>query len=262
MKNNNQEILKNISEALSLFSEQIISAISTATKVIKEKTISYLQALFEEIPNLSPERKLELEQFCETLLGYGWILFDFLPMDIYHETFDSVDAADKYMEEYCTPENIKKIFETLSSNSYISHEDIANIKKCFNVGAYKACCSLIMTNLEHYILSDYDISDNALLKQPAIQKIKELNKEINDSKFTIFTYLHNYSLYLGLNEVFSDIKDIKNVDDTNFVIPSRHCLQHGYSKRRYTKKDCLFLLLLLFGFIQQKCYIIKKKAKD
>ena len=262
MNKDNKEIFENISKALSLFSEKIISVIGTATKVFAEKTIPYLQSLYEEIPDISPERTLELENFCETLLGYGWVMFDFLPIDVYQETFDSVETANAYMEEYCTSKNIEKIFETLSNNSHISNEDISNIKICFEAGAYKACCSLIMTNLEHYILSDYDISNNALLKQPAIQKIKELNTEMNANKFTIFTYLHNYSLYLGLNEVFKDIKDIKNVDDTNFVIPSRHCLQHGYSKRQYTKKDSLFLLLLLFGFIEQKCYIIKEKAED
>lgn len=262
MENNYQKALEILSKSLSSFGEKIASAISTATKIFAEKTIPYLQSLYEEIPDLSPERKLELENFCETLLGYGWVLFDFLPIDVYQETFDSVETANAYMEEYCTAENIKKIFETLSNNLFISNEDISNIKICFETGAYKACCSLIITNLEHYILSDYDISENALLKQPAIQKLKELNKEVNANKFAIFTYLHNYSLYLGINEVFRDIKDIKNIDDTNFVIPSRHCLQHGYSKRHYTKKDCLFLLLLLFGFIEQKCYIIKEKAED
>ena len=62
MANNNQEIFENISKALSLFSEKIISAIGTATKVFAEKTIPYLQSLYEEIPNISPERKLELEK--------------------------------------------------------------------------------------------------------------------------------------------------------------------------------------------------------
>ena len=131
MDKDNQDVWENISKALSLFSEKIISAISSAAKVFTEKTIPYLQALCEEIPNLSPERKLELENFCKTLLGYGWVLFDFLPIDVYQETFDSVETANIYMEQYCTFDNIEKIFETLSNNPYIKCEDISNIKMSF-----------------------------------------------------------------------------------------------------------------------------------
>lgn len=128
------------------------------------------------------------------------------------------------------------------------------MQMCFNIGAYKACCILIIVNIEHYILSDYDITNNTILKEKAIQKLNRANQETKTNKFEIFQFVHNYSLYLGINEVFKNIGDISKIDDTNFVIPNRHCLLHGYSKRQYTKKDCLFLLLLLFGFIEKKFY--------
>lgn len=126
---------------------------------------------------------------------------------------------------------------------------------------YKACSALLISEIEHYIVCEYEITDNnPLLKERAIEKLKNLYGEGSANKIAIFFYLHNYSLYLSVKEVFKEIKNIATVDDTNFSVPSRHCLLHGYTKRQYTEKDCLFLLLLLFGLIEQKDIMASKNA--
>lgn len=228
-----------------------MKSIGEASKAFSEKMIPWLQSMYDEIPELSEERKRELEEFCEKLLSFGWVLFDFVPITIYQEQFDSKEEADRYMMEYCSDENLNQIYQELLQST-LSTEDVENIKISYECQAYKACCSLIISIIEHYVVSEYKVTENSMLKPPAIEKIKNLNQEVNTNKIAIYYYLHNYSLYLGVKEVFKNIDDLKTVDDSNFSIPSRHCLQHGYSKRRYTKNDCLFLILLLFGLVSQK----------
>lgn len=87
---------EDISKILDQLNEKIISAIDKTMKSFSEETNHYLSTV----------RKLELKQFCETLLGYGWIIFNFLPLDIYKVRFDSVETTDAYMEQFCKEEDL------------------------------------------------------------------------------------------------------------------------------------------------------------
>lgn len=249
-----QNAIKNVNKTLVTFGEQINKVIGDATKAFTERMLPWLQSLTNKIPELSLERKKQAEEFCEKMLGFGWVVSDFVSSDVYNQNLQTLKVADKYFFKYCTRKNLGKIFKSLCQSS-ILQEDIKNIKSSFYAKAYKACCSLIVSNLEHYIINEYNITENCMLKQNSINKIKELNKDENLDKYVIFTYLHNYSLYLGLNAVFKNVDNLKQIDDSDFSVPSRHCLQHGYSKRKYTKKDCWFLISLLYGFVKQKQFL-------
>lgn len=249
-----QNTLKNINKTLLSFGEQINKVIGDAAKAFGEKMVPWLQSLTRQIPELTPERKKQSEAVCEKLLDYGWVVSDFVPSNIYTKNIQTKQMADSYFLKYCNSKNLNRIFKTFY-NSSILQEDISNIKASYRSKAYKACCSLIVSNLEHYIINEYNITENCMLKQNSINKIQQINSDINSGDFVMFTYLHNYSLYLGLNAVFRNVDNLRSVDDSDFVVPSRHCLQHGYSKRKYTKKDCWFLILLLYGFIEQKQFL-------
>lgn len=252
MKNNYESILESLSLSLSELHKQMYSGVVDLIKNFSELYLSFFKNTFVVDFKVSPEREKELQQFCEKLLKYGWVIFDNLPIFICNMEFDSQEAVDTYIEEFFTDEYLHKIFDLLMSNPNISKEDIESILKCMELKLYKACCCLLIANLEHYVINNYEISQKAIIKEDAIDRMENLNKKVNGDSRNILSYLHIYSLVLGIRELFKSVGDMKNVDDTTFVVPNRHCLMHGYSKRKYTKKDCYFLLLLLSGFIIQK----------
>lgn len=254
-----RKIIENISKTLTLFGEKITQIVGETSRVLADNIIPALSVLYEEIPDLSEERKQELLAFCENMLHNGWCMFSYLPLIVYKQDLSTVEKADAYIMPYCK-DNISDIYNRLLENG-ISEENVANIRTCIENGAYKACSALLISEIEHYIVCEYKITDNnPLLQEKAIEKLKNLYGSVSANKIAIFFYLHNHSLYLSVKEVFKKIKDIATVDDTNFVVPSRHCLLHGYTKRQYTEKDCLFLLLLLFGLVEQKDIMEIKNA--
>ncbi len=251
MNQENDRIMNNIIKTVALFGEKITEIVGEYSQYFIENVVPALSAFYEPIPDLSDEQKEELHKFAKTLLNNGWCMFDFLPIVVYTQDLSSQEKADAYIMEYCTTENIDRIYDTLLEGG-VTKEDVYNIQSCYNNEAYKACASLLISIIEHYIVCECKITENPLLKEKATEKLKNVYNEVPANKISIYFYLHNYSLYLGAKEVFRDIKDITNVDDSDFAVPSRHCLLHGYSKRKYTRKDCLFLLLLLYGFVKQK----------
>ena len=254
-----RRIIENIGKTLALFGEKITQIVGEASKVLAENIIPALSTLYEEIPDLTEERKQELITFCENMLNNGWCMFSYLPLVVYKQDLSTVEKADAYITPYCK-DNISEIYNKLLENG-ISDENIANIQACIENGAYKACSALLISEIEHYIVCEYKITDNnPLLKEKAIEKLKNLYDGVAANKIAIFFYLHNHSLYLSVKEVFKEIKNIATVDDTDFPVPSRHCLLHGYTKRQYAEKDCLFLLLLLFGLVEQKDIMEIKNA--
>lgn len=241
-----RQALEKITRAYGSIGDEITKIV----KVALSKTLPKINELFDEIPEFTEDRKQYFEKFCEKLLELGWVLSDFLPLNVQNINFSSKKDADEYMWKFYQKETLDVIFDTLLKNN-IPEQDVDNIRKTFEAEAYKACCMFIMSVLEHYILSEYNITDNPMLKLKAIKELKVKNEEKNSNKIAAFIYLHNHSLWIGLQEVFREV-DLKSVDDSSFPVPSRHCLHHGYSKRNFTEKDCWFLLLLLFGFIEQK----------
>ncbi|MBR2715006.1 MAG: hypothetical protein IKB73_02220 [Ruminococcus sp.] len=252
-----EKIIKNIGISLSALGEKMVHIAEEYSRYFEENVVPALRSLYEDIPNLSAEEKEELNKFAENLLNNGWCMSLFLPIVVYKEDLSTLEKADAYVLKYCTNENIEKIYDTLLEND-IDEEKVSNIKTCINNKAYMACSALLISMIEHCVVCDCKITDNALLKEKAIEKLKNVYNEVSSNKISIYLYLHNYSLYLSIKEVFKDIKNLAIVDDSKFVVPSRHCLLHGYSKRKYTKKDCLFLLLLLYGFVKQKQILIDR----
>lgn len=250
-----KEFVDNISEALILFSEKISIDLTETTKILSDVLTGYLKVLRDAIPQISDARRKELEKHCDNLLGFGWVVFDYLPIDFYTTPISSKEEADALIDRCCNTEALDAIFETISE--FIQREDFDNIKKSYDVKAYRACSAIIIPQIEHYLLLEYKISDNTILKTPAIEKLKKKNENVNPDTFAIYNYLQCYSLINAVKNVFHDY-DFRTENDNELSIPNRHFLLHGYSTRNYSQNDCLKLIFVLYGLIKQKDYVVTK----
>ena len=103
-----RKIIENIGKTLALFGEKITQIVGKASKVLAENIIPALSVLYEEIPDLSEERKQELITFCENMLHNGWCMFSYLPLVVYKQDLSTVEKADAYITPYCK-DNISEI---------------------------------------------------------------------------------------------------------------------------------------------------------
>ena len=110
-----RKIIENIGKTLALFGEKITQIVGEASKVLAENIIPALSTLYEEIPDLTEERKQELITFCENMLNNGWCMFSYLPLVVYKQDLSTVEKADAYITPYCK-DNISEIYNKLLEN--------------------------------------------------------------------------------------------------------------------------------------------------
>ena len=89
-------VIKKMSEAITSFSTRVSGLVSQALKLYSKTTIPWLQSLYDDIPQMSENRKQELQKFCEMVLSNGWVLSTFLPVDVYNMEFKSKESINKY----------------------------------------------------------------------------------------------------------------------------------------------------------------------
>jgi CRISPR/Cas system-associated protein endoribonuclease Cas2 len=247
--------MKNIYEYIGKHGYEFYKIIKEASKLYSTKILPGIASLHKEIPNVSDERRHELEKFCETLLSHGWVMFNYLPLTVYDTKLTSKSSTNSFVMKYLNKENLNKIYQSLAAGK-IGEYNLREIKKGFTIRAYKSTSILLVSLIENYIVTEYKITQKNRLQNKEIDTIKDLNTDTSNNKVSLFFYLHNYSLYIAIKYMF-DSHDFKSVDDSSFCIPNRHFLMHGFSKRKYSKKDCLCLLLILYGLIEQKDMVIK-----
>ena len=250
--------MKNIYDYIAQLGFEIYKIIKESSKTFSNKILPEIANLCKELPDISEERKQELEKFCDTFLSHGWVIFNYLPITVYNKELKDKKDTDLYVKKYLTKNNIENIYDSILKGG-ISEYNINEIKKGFTIKSYKSTALIIITLIENYIVTKYKITEKNRLQKKDIDLIKELNKDKRNNKVSIFFYLHNFSLYLAIKYLFES-HDFKTISDNNFYIPNRHFLMHGFSKRNYTKKDCLCLLLILYGLIEQKDMLIKDKT--
>lgn len=141
---------------------------------------------------------------------------------------------------------IKKEIEA----DYVFVIDEANI--CFKNQCYRACCSLLLSQIDRIFQSF--LHDMCKIKGIYKEKNREgLDKKINED-YNVNEYdIKRLLLWISLKETFSIIYEsvefehyCNNVDSEKI---NRHCLQHGYSLHKFSKRDCLQLSTILYSVI-------------
>lgn len=246
-------IQEKIKKALSSFHNLAINKITEQARLNYEKIKQGLNSLAKIIsnaiakistPNISDERKKELENSFKLWGKYGWTSIGIGPIDLFFEKPASCLDADKVALKYCDNKFVEECFKD-SLKLLRRKKDLQEAFDCFNNKHYKACAMLLFSIIDALLIRKQKAVSEVKTGIGAILDFKENLKQQIDTNI-IYIYLNMASVFACLCTFFDGTDNFKK----KVSWPNRNYLNHGMSSKSIRKKDCIKLFLLLDNLLQ------------
>ena len=208
---NPQEIAKNLSEGLAVFSEKLKEALGDGIKGYEEWG------------------------------KYGWSFSPSISWDLFKNAPASLEDANNVMAEYMTDEEIDSMVYALK----VADADIEELNEalsCYNQGMYKACALLLLGIIENktYQYGYLDKEKNVKIKTG----LAFANQHKIEKQYDSFTL---QGVLVNITEAIIKIYSYGNNFKENMNIINRNYLAHGMSKRNISKLECFQLWCLAYS---------------
>lgn len=195
------------------------------------------------LPAYTEEERQQILESHQKWGEYGWSWLPSAPINFFHTPPLSLDDANAKVEQYCSSEEIEKVFEKLRTFN-LQKVDLESAIYCYQNKQYKACALLLFGLIEAPLIQKQK-SDKPSVGSGAVRRIRGQIDAEEESKI-FFTILCCTNLFSCLEKVFENAHDFK-VEP--FVI-NRNFVAHGMSTRRIEKRDCIQLFFILQNLLQ------------
>ena len=209
-------------------------------------SINYFKKFVQSITSAYQSLNLgELTEIYKTYATFGWTI---PPAMTYFakQKATTLEDADTFMLQFCSSEDIARIFSNLRNHEKIDKNDLEEAINCYNQKYYKAC-SLLLLSMVDGILIKLQPQENKDRKTStalsAINSKYESNQRI-DPKF--FKALQAITTVECSKNIYKYADNFK-LDDTCIY---RNMLSHGMRKTAVEKTDCIKVFLLLYNILQ------------
>lgn len=235
--------------------QKSLEPIMSISKKIGEMVIginSQLKSVFEKIkiPQITDERKAELQEACETWGNYGWTILPNADLDLFTYKPKSMEDANALVVEYCDKKSMHELFDLTKNVKGVKVVDFEEAIYNFENKKYKSCAMILMSLLDAKLIRmQRNVDRNSKGKRSsglgAIKKIESriLQEQDIDKKFLLLLSYTN--LFACLRVVFADGDDFKRQPK----IVNRNFIGHGMLTSKVKKRDCIQLFLLYYNFL-------------
>ena len=231
-------LLKSIEESSKLWSKSL-KDISDLIKSLSPKYISKEQYLIFVC---------NAQQYGKR----GWGIHPDFPRDIIIQDPKKVDSI---LEE-CKNNSIENTNACLGVIKEEIGKDFRSVIEeaiiCFNSECYRACCCLLLSQIDRIFqsFSMIQFSNDHIYSQDKRDKFNQMIAEMYDvSKHDISKMLIWVSLKETLDILYGFIQFKNYTVDFDAERVNRHTTQHGYSQHSFDAVDCLQLSTILYSLI-------------
>lgn len=208
--------------------------------------INYLNTIAQSISSAYQSFNLdELTEIYKTYAEFGWTIPPAMTC-FAKQKATTLEEADSFMLQFCTSENMERIFSSLRNNEKIDKDDLEEVINCYNQKYYKSCSLLILSIIDGVLIKlqtqeNKDRTTSLALK--AIKSKYESNQR-TDSKF--FKVLQANMTFECAKKIYKYADNFK-LDD---ICVYRNMISHGMRRTAVEKTDCIKVLLLLYNILQ------------
>ena len=203
-----------------------------------------------DIPGIDDVQKKKLEVAYRKWGEYGWTFLPDGPIDFFENIPDTQMEADKLALNYCTDNNMCKLYKMLRSTERISQVDLEEAIYVYEHKKYKSCVLIIFSLIDGALIrlqKDEDRRGKNKYRPSGKIAINNISERIknheNDYNISLFIWVNVISC---LQKVFENGDDFKNQPE----IINRNFLDHGMLERNVDKKDCLQMFILIFNMYE------------
>lgn len=230
-----QPCWEGLAQALSGFADYIRQSFD-----INQIASNISKALVSVLP--SKEERERIVAALQQWGNYGWCLIDWASIDLYHNSPNSVEEADKLAMEYCTEKEISNLIEGLKEKIDSTREFEEAITSYDNQ-CYTACSMILFSIIDSFILRLQEYKDTSkrrewrMLPGKYVEELKNISDENSFLRQASYIAMLNAiaGMYEGGNDFTNESQDMIN---RNFV-------DHGMNTRRVTQIDCIKLFLII-----------------
>lgn len=233
--------------------EPLLKSIEESSKLWSKS----LKEISDLIQSLSP-KYISKEQYsifvCNAQLygKRGWGIHPDFPHDIIIQDPKKVDSI---LEE-CKNNAIENTNSCLGVIKEEIGKDFRSVIEeaiiCFNSECYRACCCLLLSQIDRIFqsFSTIQFSNDHIYSQDNRDKFNQKVAEMYDvSKYDISKMLIWVSLKEALDILYGFIQFKNYTIDFDAESVNRHTTQHGYSQHSFDAVDCLQLSTILYSLI-------------
>ncbi len=208
--------------------------------------INYLETIAQSISSAYQSLNLgELVEIYETYATFGWTI---PPAMTYFakQKATTLEDADAFMLQFCSSEDMVRIFSDLRNHEKIDKNDLEEAINCYNQKYYKACSLLLLSMVDGILIKLQQQKTNPSKKEyrtvnKANSQLKE--KSIKKSTFICLQSIITTSCVIKIYESPEDFtKKYSFVNRDTFV--------HGMVTHFVVKTDCIKVFLLLYNILR------------
>ena len=207
-------------------------------------TIHYLKTIAQSITSAYQSLNLDnLTKIYESYAKFGWTIPPAITYFAKQEARTLIEA-DTFMLQFCSSENMERIFFDLRNNAKININDLEEAINCYNQKYYKACSLLILSMIDGILIKLQPQEKENRKTISAITEISSIykNNQKTDSKF--FKALQAIITVNCASKIYEFAKNF-TADDIN-----RNMISHGMRKTAVEKTYCIKVFLLLYNILQ------------
>lgn len=228
-----------IAEEWTVNAQKIHNNISGILKAFQKIASDYAKIIPRiPIPSLSEKDKQEILESYIQWGKLGWSCFQSAPINFYYDSPGDAKDANAKVKHLCTIQQMENVFNELRHQK-MNHEDLESAIFCFYNKQYKACALILFSLIDAKMIRNQRNGWKSV-GEGAVRRLKEQYEEKkNDQLFHTVLFCSN--LFSCLESLFERAKNFEkepNIINRNFV-------NHGMSRKRIRRRDCVQLFLAL-----------------
>ena len=208
--------------------------------------INYLNTIAQSISSAYQSLNLdELTEIYKTYAKFGWTIPPAMTC-FAKQKATTLEEADSFMLQFCSSENMERIFSDLRNNEKIDTNDLEEAINCYNQKYYKACSLLILSMIDGVLIKLQ--SQKVKSPQKDYRTVKKANKQLKEKsiKNSIFICLQSISTTDCINKIYESPEDFNN----KYSFVNRDTVSHGMVTHTIEKTDGIKVFLLLYNILQ------------
>lgn len=246
------ELTQKLTPFFSDFQQQMAATLSSAFAPALSYIATIGEGLSRSLKDLSNYQKQidwdALQQSYELWGYYGWAVIGHTPLHFNTRPPENQIDADKKALKYFKKSDLITFWTDLKNNPF-SKQEIADVDEaiyCFNAKSYKACSMLVCALIDGVCIK-YQGGDGKLhVGVRAVSKIKKKFKKTPYGSTKGFIFLYYRNLFKCLFTLFDQTNDFKKEPPRY----NRNFVDHGMSKRKVLRKECIKLFLILYNLME------------
>jgi len=245
------ELTQKLTPIISDFQQQI-ATLSNAFAPALSYIATIGEGLSRSLKDLSDYQKQidwDAWQKSYELWGYyGWAVIDHATFHFNTRSPENQIDADIKALNYFKKADLVAFWSSLKNQPF-SKQEIADIDEainCFNSKNYKACSMLVCALIDGVCIKDQGGDGKFNVGVGAISKINKKFKKTPYGSIKGFSFLFYRNLFRCLFTLFEQTNDFEKEPPRY----NRNFVDHGMSKRKVLRKDCIKLFLILHNLME------------